>query len=94
MPASSLRSALARASGSPVIRAPSASAWYSRERLTASWIRLAAIGPRIMISSIPNRPGPSSSSERPNGISQAKFTRNITTEASAPATEEIRMSRL
>ncbi|CAM5425479.1 hypothetical protein SCANM63S_06668 [Streptomyces canarius] len=74
--------------------APEASASYSRERLMASWIRVAASGPRIMISSMPNRPGPSSSSERPTGISQAKLTRNMITEASAPATEEIRMSRL
>ncbi len=94
VPTSSLRRAEARASGSPVSRAPEASAWYSRERLTASWMREAATGPRIMISSMPRRPGPSSSSDRPTGISQAKLTRNITTEASAPATEEMRMSRL
>lgn len=77
-----------------MIRAPSASAWYSRERLTASWIRVAAIGPRIMMASMPKSPGPLSSSSRPNGINQAKFTRNMITEASAPATDEIRMSRL
>ena len=33
VPVSSLRRAQARASGSPVSRAPDASAWYSRERL-------------------------------------------------------------
>ncbi|CAM5226553.1 hypothetical protein SAVIM40S_04497 [Streptomyces avidinii] len=60
----------------------------------ASWITEAASGPRIIISSMPRRPGPSSSFDRPIGISQAKFTRNMITEASAPATEEIRMSRL
>ena len=38
VPASSLRRALARASGSPVSWAPEASASYSRERLTASWM--------------------------------------------------------
>ncbi|CAM5628360.1 hypothetical protein SANTM175S_06315 [Streptomyces antimycoticus] len=54
----------------------------------------AASGPRSMISSKPTKPGPSSSSDRPIGISQAKFTRNMTTLASAPAIEEIRMSRL
>ena len=94
VPASSLRRALARASGSPVSWAPEASASYSRERLMASWMTEAASGPRIMISSMPRRPGPSSSSERPIGISQAKLTRNMITEASAPATEEMRMSRL
>ena len=40
------------------------------------------------------RTSPSSSLERPTGISQAKLTRNMTTEARAPATEEMRMSRL
>ena len=74
--------------------APEASASYSRERLMASWMREAASGPRIMISSMPRMPGPSSSSERPIGISQAKLTRNMITEARAPATDEIRMSRL
>ena len=53
-PASSLRSAEARASGSLVSSAPEASAWYSRERLMASWIRAAASGPRIIISSPAN----------------------------------------
>lgn len=94
VPASSFRRALARASGSPVSWAPDASASYSRERLIASWITDAAMGPRIMIRSMPRRPGPSSSLERPTGISQAKFTRNMITEASAPATDEMRMSRL
>lgn len=94
VPTSSLRRAPASASGSPVSRAPDASASYSRERLMASWMRLAASGPRIMIRSMPRRPGPSSSSERPMGISQAKFTRNMITEARAPATDEMRMSRL
>src|SRR5690606_22469891 len=94
VPASSLRRAAASASGSPVSWAREASAAYSRERLMASWIRLAARGPRIRIISMPRMPGPSSSLERPTGISQAKFTRNMITEARAPATEEIRMSRL
>ena len=47
----SLRSALARASGSLDSSAPDSSAWYSRERLIASWISPAASGPRISISS-------------------------------------------
>ncbi|CAO0826868.1 hypothetical protein SMICM17S_00542 [Streptomyces microflavus] len=94
VPASSFRRALARASGSPVSCAPEASASYSRERLTASWMTEAASGPRIMIRSMPRMPGPSSSLERPMGMSQAKLTRNMTTEARAPATEEMRMSRL
>ena len=38
VPAASLRSALARASGSSVSSAPDASAWYSRLRLIASWM--------------------------------------------------------
>ena len=50
--------ALASASGSPVSWAPEASASYSRERLMASWIRVAASGPRIMISSMPRMPRP------------------------------------
>ena len=45
VPASSLRSAEASASGSLDSSAPDASAWYSRERLIASWTRPAAIGP-------------------------------------------------
>ena len=47
VPASSLRSALARASGSSVSSAPDWSAWYSRDRLIASWITAAASGARI-----------------------------------------------
>ena len=38
MPSSSLRSALARASGSRGELAPDSSAWYSRDRLIASWM--------------------------------------------------------
>ena len=60
----------------------------------ASWMTEAASGPSSMIRSMPKRPGPSSLSERPKGISQAKLTRNMITEARAPATEEMRMSRL
>ena len=44
-PASILRSAVASESGSPVSRAAQASAWYSRERLTALRTRIAASGP-------------------------------------------------
>ena len=51
VPAWIFRSALARASGSRVSVAPDASAWYSRLRLMASWMTLAASGPRISMSS-------------------------------------------
>ncbi len=44
-PALILRSALANDSGSPVSSAPDWSAWYSRDRDTASRITVAAIGP-------------------------------------------------
>ena len=37
---------------------------------------------------------PSSSSEPPNGMNHARWPIQVTTAASAPATEEIRMSRL
>ena len=72
VPISSLRSALARASGSPVTVAPDASAWYSRDRLIAIWIIPAATGPRISTASAPSGPGPSSSLLRPIGTSQAR----------------------
>ena len=51
VPTSSLHSAEARASGSPVSLAPSSSASYSRVRLMASWMTIAAKGARIAIAS-------------------------------------------
>ena len=96
VPACSLRSALASASGSRVSSAPDASAWNSRLRLIASWMIDAAIGPRMTSSRLPSTPPPSSSSLRPpkNDANIAMCDRNMITLASAPATEEIRMSRL
>ena len=97
-PCSSLRSALASASGSPVIWAPLASAWYSRLRLIASWMIVAAIGPTIMNSSAPKMPGPSSSSLRPIPPKIiaicAMWARKVMTVARVAATELMRMSRL
>ena len=72
VPSSSLRRALASASGSPVTCAPDASAWYSRDRLIAIWISPAATGPRISTASAPSGPGPSSSSLRPIGSRYAR----------------------
>jgi len=42
-------SALASASGSPLRRAPSVSAWNSRLRLIAIWMIIAASGPKMTI---------------------------------------------
>ncbi len=64
-PASSFSRALASGSGSPRMRAPSASAPYSREREIAIWISSAAIGARKSATSPPAMsamPPPSSSS--------------------------------
>src|SRR5437764_4831281 len=90
VPATSLRSAEARASGSPVSSAPDAAAWYSRERLTAIRMIPAAIGPTStrsrLPSGLPSRLLPPKNS--------AMFASTPITLASAPATQEIRMSRL
>ena len=94
VPMSILRRALASASGSWVSAAPDASAWYSRLRLIASWISVAAIGPRISRSSAPRKPPPSSSSELPSGMNHASCASIVIIPASAPATDEMRMSRL
>ena len=48
VPESIFRSAPANASGSLLSRAPDASAWYSRLRLMASWMSVAAIGPMFL----------------------------------------------
>ena len=97
VPACSLRSALASASGSLVSSAPDASAWYSRLRLIASWMIDAAIGPRMISSRLPSTPPPAlvvvaAAAEERREHRQVR--RNMITLASAPATEEIRMSRL
>ena len=58
--ASILRSARASASGSPASRAPSRSAWYSRDRLTDSCRSSAATGPSTsMVSPASTRRPPS-----------------------------------
>lgn len=94
VPRSSLRNADASASGSPVSWAPLASAWNSRDRLTAIWTTPAATGPSSEISSRATGLGRSSSlpPKRPANI--AMLARKLTIEASAPATDEMRMSRL
>src|SRR5690606_39970313 len=61
VPISSFRNAEANASGSPVNCAPEASAWYSRERLTAICTTPAATGPSNDVNSTANRFGRSSS---------------------------------
>ena len=52
-PRLNLSSAAANHKGCPQISAPEASAMYSREREIAIWMSIAAIGPRIIMSSIP-----------------------------------------
>ena len=95
VPASSLRKALASPSGSPVSSDPDVSAWYSRDRLIASWIIPAASGPKMMSSRNSKMFGPSSSRPRPKMAAQrAIAAKNMITLARAAATEEMRMSRL
>ena len=94
VPYSSLRSAEARASGSPDSSAPLASAPYSRDRLTAICTTPAATGPSSAISSAASGFGRSSSVPPNSPANMAMLARNPIIEASAPATEEIRMSRL
>jgi hypothetical protein len=60
-----LRSALASATGSPLYRAPVASAPNSRLRDTASWMIMAAIGASSTSRSAATGLGDSSSSEPP-----------------------------
>ena len=94
VPTPSLRRALARLSGCPVMAAPEASAWYSRAREIAILINMAAIGARIRLSrammplmaSLPRRrPIP------PQKAIRAKIDKAA---ASMAAIDEIRMSRL
>jgi hypothetical protein len=97
LPRSSLASALARPSGSPEMRAPNASAPYSREREIARRMRVAAIGATMMSASVPRSPGPSRSSRAPPKASAPHCTAvamNDTTEASMAAIDAIKMSRL
>ena len=74
--------------------APDASAWYSRDRLTAICTMPAAIGPssamRIMASGLERR----CCRRRTDRAKIARFDSAVTMPASAPATEEMRMSRL
>ena len=85
-PACSLASAEASASGSPTMRAPSRSAWYSRARLMPSWIRVAAMGATSSISrpAIPSRRPPNQRPTKP--IIEIAL-------AIVATTEEVRMSR-
>ena len=93
-PASSLRSADASARGSPVRREPSSSASYSRVRLIASWIIIAAIGARNDIASSASGLG-RSSSPPPNMLVNINICpTEVMTPAIAAATELVRMSRL
>src|SRR5690606_20227746 len=90
----SLRSADASARGSPVSSEPLASAWNSRDRLTAICTMAAAIGPSSEISSRAIGLGRSSSLPPNSPANIAMLARKLTIEASAPATDEMRMSRL
>ena len=95
MPDSSLRSAEARASGSPVRVEPSSSASYSRVRLIAIWIIVAAIGASSDIASSAIGLGRSSSLPPPNMLVNISIWATVViTPATAAATEEVRMSRL
>ena len=78
--------------GRPSAGLPDSSAWNSRMREMAIWIMPAATGPSTIMSSAPRNPGPSSSSEPPKNT--ADVADLVIIVASAPATEEIRMSRL
>ncbi|PQM46373.1 hypothetical protein C1Y40_03452 [Mycobacterium talmoniae] len=90
-----MRSADASASGSPVNSAPDSSAWYSRDRDTASRTTDAAIGPSIETSSNAKGLPPPSRLPPPNmPANMAMLASAVITDASAPATHEIRMSRL
>ena len=51
VPSSSLRRALASASGSLDSSAPDWSAWYSRERLIASWMSPAGVAQTVQLGS-------------------------------------------
>ncbi len=88
-------SADARARGSPVSSAPDSSAWNSLDRDTASFTRVAAMGPRRATSSMASGFGPLPSRFPPNAPANiAKFARPLMIDAIAPAIELIRMSRL
>ena len=91
-----LRSADASASGSPDSSAPDSSAWYSRDRETASRITVAAIGPssETRIRARPLGPPPFRFPPPKAPANIAMLANPVITEASAPATHEMRMSRL
>ena len=91
--------ARARASGSPspMSRAPARSASYSRLRVTAIWMRPAAIGARINETMVPMAPmGLLSRRSPPPNIAPHKkiLLRKVIPMAIAAATEPMRMSRL
>ena len=96
VPDSSLRSAEASASGSPVRVAPSSSASYSRVRLIAIWIVIAAIGASSDIASSAIGLGRSSSLLPPPNmlVNISIWATLVMTPAIAAATEAVRMSRL
>ena len=92
VPVSSFCRADASARGSPVSFAPSSSASYSRVRLIAIWITIAAKGAR---SDIPIRAiGLGRSSSLPPPKKSAICATEVITPARAPAIEPVRMSRL
>src|SRR6266536_1673296 len=86
----------ARASGSPspVRCAPDASAWYSRERDSAIWSSPAAIGASMAIASSPKMLPPSLSPPPKIALNIAIRATNVIINATAAATDPMRMSRL
>ncbi len=94
-PVSSLRSAEASANGSPVRREPSSSASYSRVRLIAIWMTVAAKGASRAVASMAIGLGRFSSDPPPNiPVNMSICATDVMTPATAAATDEVRMSRL
>src|SRR5204862_8167033 len=89
---SSLRSALARASGSCERYAPDSSAWYSRDRDTAIWINAAAMGARTHAMIRANGPRGLFRSSRLPPKKKANRARKVIDMAMAAAMDPMRMS--
>ena len=78
----------------PVSSAPDASAWYSRDRLTAICTMPAAIGPSIAMRIMASGLGRVVVAAAEESGEDRQVRQGVTMPASAPATEEMRMSRL
>ena len=76
-------------------RAPSSSASYSRVRLIASWMTIAANGASSAIAIIASGLGRSSSLPPPKiDVNARNWPTALITPATAAATDDVRMSRL